>query len=679
MNRFIFVCLTLLTTIHVQAQDNADHIPPQAMQLGRGIANILDWHPEGDVLAIGGSLGIWLYDESLGDLAHFPDAGSVTGLAWSPDGDQMATVDLDDTIRLWDVNLDSYLFNLNRSWAFSDDSYALHFSWAPEGERLAVITSDGAEVLDVNTGETLLIIPDLEFTLAWHPDGTQITGEVDLGEEIGMQIRVWDASTGSIINIYTGADPNLFWSDVQWSPDGSVLVGVTSIPATLHAWDVETGDLLNDVDMFSGEWSAYFDIWWLDDGQQLITVSRYVSPPANTILGMWNTENWTQIDRGFLLGDVQSIAKHPNVDVWAGLTWDSQMMIWGLEKAEPLQVRSVYSQPARILVWSPDNQYLAAASSTSESFNIWDVTMPDQPQSQIATIPYKGWNLDELRWGANSDTLIGFQSTPQITAPGAFPIGFIVEWDAQTGEYLRTIHETPGYVAHDGSGDYLPRYIWSDDFTRVVTEMSDQPVTISTVDSENGFPSPNEEITTIDIVDNPSKIIWSPDNTMLAAITHDPQGETSAWVYNAETGDLVNRLSPSFYNVLYDISWSPDSSMVALVGHRGIAGSGETEYRLDILEVNPSSDIATQITTILDADTTFYHAWHPESRAIAVSNSFGIGIYAIEAAPIGVDAAPITTIPDVLVFALAWSPNGKWLAGGHEDGTVRVWEGSHDL
>lgn len=644
------------------------------MQLGRGTADTLDWHPDGNVLAVGGSLGIWLYDYNLGDLAHFPEAGSVTRLTWSPDGDQLATADLDDTIRLWDVNLDSYLFSLNRSWTFSDDSYALRFSWAPAGERLAVITSDEAQVLDVNTGETLLTIPDIEFTLAWHPDGTQIVGVVNLGEEIGEQVRVWDAATGAIVNTYTSAEPHLFWSNIQWSSDGSVLVGVTSIPATLHAWSVETGELLSDVDTLVGEFGAYFDMWWLGDGQQLATLSRSVSPPANTILDVWDTDNWTRLDRGFALGDIRSTAKHPNDDVWVLLTSDSQTITWGLEEAKPLQVRSVHSQTPRILAWSSDNQYLAAASSIGESIGIWDVTIPDQPQSQIATIPYQGWNLDELRWSANDDTLIGFLSIPQITAPGAFPTAFIVDWDTQTGEFLGTIQETPGYVAHDGSGDYLPRYTWSEDFTRVVTEINDQPLTISTVGGENGFLSPDEEITTIEVVDDPSEIIWSPDNLLLAVITRDPQGETSAWVYNAETGALVNRLRPSFFTDLYDISWSPDSSMVALVGRRGIAGSGETEYRLDVLDVDPSSDEAAHITTVLDTDTTFYHAWHPESRAIAVSTSLGVGIYDIEATPLGIDAVPVVIIPNMQVFALAWSPDGRWLAGGHEDGTVRVWD-----
>jgi WD40 repeat protein len=680
LNRLILFHLILWLIIHPHPQPNSDvsDVPAQIMQLGHGTANTLDWHPTGNILAVGGQRGIWLYDELLADVAHFEDATEMTHLAWSPTGDLLATLDQDNTLRVWIVTLQPYIQILHQSWSFDnpDEYFRLYFTWSPDGEKLAVITPNGGQVLDVMTGEIMLNIADLDYVMAWHPDGTQLAGVVDIGEEIGKQVRVWDSTNGEIVNTYRSADPYLFWSDILWSPNGLILVGITSVPATLHAWSVETGHLLNDIDTSYSEFSAYLGMWWLNEGTHLVTLSGYVSPPSNPTLNTWDTKTWTTMDRGILLDDIWKIAKQPNADIWALLTSSGQITIRNLEKTEPLHIRTVHGRSPTILKWSADSRYLVAANRMNSSFYLWDVMIPDQPKSQVVGVPYQNWNLDELRWSADSNILIGMQSIPEITAPGAFSTAFIVEWDVQTGEFLRIIGETPGYIAHDGSGNYLPNYIWSNDFTRVAIEISDAPVTISTVATrENGFISPGETIvSSIDVVGYLSRTIWSPDNTLLAVISLDPQGETSAWVYDAETGNLVNRLRPTFFTTLYDISWSPDSTMVALVGSRGIAGSGETEYRLDVEAINQSSEEATHIITVLDTDSRFYHAWHPESRAIAVSTSLGVGIYPITPAPIGINAPPITTIPNTRVFALAWSPDCKWLAGGHEDGTVRVWD-----
>jgi WD40 repeat protein len=677
MKRVIVLFWALLTAIQIHAQEvNTPYIPAQVMELGRGTANAIDWDPSGSVLAVGGTRGLWLYDEMLADLAHFPEVGEVIRLAWAPNGEMLAIFSPDYQLNIWHFDRDPYRLRPDRSWSFDTNETGFPLlAWAPDSQRLAINLGTGAQVLDVVTGAELLNIPDLVYTLTWRDDGSQIAGMVDLGTEIGQQVRVWDAASGAVINTYISSDPNLFWSDIQWSPDSSVLVGITSIPAALYAWNVSTGELLNDA--VASEFGAYFDMWWSDNGQELVTVSRSISSyRADSILDVWDTTTWTPIDHGYLVGTARYVAKRPDVNEWAVLTWDSQIMLWAIHGAEPLRSNSTHAQTARLLAWSPDNQRLASATKLGGSVYIWDVATPDQVEAHVATVPYVGWNLDELRWSANSDVLIGFQTIPEITAPGTIPTEFIVEWNTQTGEYMGTIHETPGYVARDGSGDYLPVYTWNNDFTRVVTtELADTPVTISTVlTNENGFMSPDEVVGTVDIEGDPYKLVWSPDSTLLAVISRDPQGETTAAAYDAETGALVNRLTPTFDMDLYDISWSPDSALVALVGRRGIAGSGETEYRLDIQKIDPALDEAVHITTVLDTATTFYHAWQPTSHAIAVTTSQGVGIYPITSLPIGIAATPLAVIPDVKAFALAWSPDGRWLAGGHEDGTVRVWD-----
>lgn len=683
MKKLILFCLTLLATTHIHAQTATDMSPTprQVMLLGRGTANTVDWHPDGHMLAAGGSRGVWLYDELLADLAHFEEAGDVSQLAWSPSGDMLATFGRDGMLHVWFLTLEPYTLTPRESWSFIIESEysASYFAWSPDSRKLAVTTKTGIQVLEIASGEVLLQLSSLSYALAWHPDGTQLAGVVDLGEEMGEQVRVWDATTGAIVNTYTSPEPNLFWSDIQWSPDGSVLVGTTVVPGTLHAWSVETGDLLSDVDTSAGELLAYHSgMWWLNDGQQLVTAVSFF--PAYTFFEIWNTENWTKQDSVSPSNNALRISKKPDSAIWALLTTDCQIIMWDFEKAEILQTNSEHGQSPSILVWSSDNQHLAAARRLGRSIDIWDVTLPNQPQLQVATTSHRDLIIEELRWSADNDTVIGVLSISAINAPGMFSTAFVVKWQAQTGESLGTLHDTPGYVAHDDSGDnYLPHYIWSSDFTRAAMVLDDEPVVIyDVVTNTNGYLLPDDVIATIEMADYPALISWSPDNSMLAVIIRDPQGETSAWVYDAETGNLINQLRSTFPTTSYDVTWSPDSSMVALAGSRGVAGSGETEYRLDILKIDPSSEEAEHITTIVDTGTKLFSAWHPESHIIAVTTSSGIQFYPVERVSIGENVVPIATIPDIQSPALAWSHDGTWLAGSHEDGTVRVWDVTRD-
>jgi WD40 repeat protein len=675
MIRLMVLWVVLLRVVSVQSQAEIE-VPPQIAQLGRGTATSLDWHPNGDLLAVGGSLGVWLYNDKLEDVAHFPEAGAVDGVVWSPNGKQLATSD-DDSVTVWDVDLDLYNLEVNRTWANeNEDSYwLLRLSWSPEGERLAVVRPNELWLLDVNTGEILLKIPDFGFAMAWSPDGTQIAGAVNLGEEIGEHIRVWDAATGKVIQTYMGVDPNLAWDSVAWNPDGSVLVGTTVLPGTLHVWNTETGVLLNEVDTLLADLAAFRDVWWLNDGQELAIKIDSVVAPGGGEIDLWSTEDWSSLNEGIWLDTTRSVAKHPDKNLWATLTYEGILMLWNLDSQQPLQTRAISSLPSMLLAWSSDSHSIASASFASESVNIWNVATSDPYQPQIAINIFRHWEFDDLRWNTDNDGVLGLLSAFQITAPGAYPIGGIVEWDAKTGESLGTVHETYGYVSHDSPESFLPYYTWSEDFSRVVTQMDGEPTTISTVGGVGGLFSPNEVVATLEIVERISKIVWSPDNTRLAIITsNDVVNGTSAWIYDANDGQLITQLQPSLSSNLYDVSWSRDSSMVALVGAHGLADANRTEHRLDVLAVDPVSKQASLMTSVAELDLRFYHAWHPKSHTIAIANSAGIGIYPIDSVTVGIDAIPIANIPNLIAFALAWSPDGKMLAGSANDGTIRIWD-----
>lgn len=107
---FIFAFLLLLLHSPNPLAQRPDHttwgLPEGAIaRLGKGTINDLAYSPDGHILAVVGSAGIWLYEtNACTEIALLTvHSSSVYTIAFSPDGRLLASGGSDNTVKLWDV------------------------------------------------------------------------------------------------------------------------------------------------------------------------------------------------------------------------------------------------------------------------------------------------------------------------------------------------------------------------------------------------------------------------------------------------------------------------------------------------------------------------------------------------------------------------------------------------
>ena len=123
------------------------HLPEGALaRLGKGTVEAVAFSPDGQVLAVAGSIGIWLYDVATSrELALLTGhTGRITSVSFSPDGSMLASGGRRNEVILWDVASGSQLATLQGHAELESISSA---SFSPDGSLLASGSDDGTVLL----------------------------------------------------------------------------------------------------------------------------------------------------------------------------------------------------------------------------------------------------------------------------------------------------------------------------------------------------------------------------------------------------------------------------------------------------------------------------------------------------------------------------------------------------
>jgi WD40 repeat protein len=595
--------------------------------------------PDGQMLASGsadGTIVLWdvMARQPLGQplVGHMAEVWSV---AFSPDGQTLASGGADGTIVLWnDVATGQPTGRPLTGHDF--DVFSVAFS--PDSQTLASGSRDLTIMLwNVETGQPighpLTGHAATVRSLAFSPDGqTLASGDTD-----GAIILWNNVATGQPISRrLTGHDLDVF--GVAFSPDSQTLAS-GSRDLTIMLWDVPTGEPIGHP--LTGHSDSVFSVAFSPDGQTLASGSRDL-----TIM-LWDVATGQSIGQP-LTGHsnwVNSVAFSPDGQTLASGSTDNAIILWDVAGRQSLgQALTGHTNWVRSVAFSPDGQTLASGSEDN-TIILWDIAA-HQPLSQTLT-GHSDW--------VNS---VAFSPDSQTLASGSAD-NTIILWDVSAHQTLsqtltshtanvRSVAFSPdGQTLASGScGQYdTNRHECNQGEVRLWEASSGQPIGQVLTGHTNWVRS----------------VAFSPDSRMLASGSED----NTITLWDVVTGQPIGQPLNGHTNAVLSVAFSPDGRTLA-------SGSYRTIILWDLTAHQPLGQPLTGYS-----DWVRSVAFSPDGQTLASGSADGAIILwdVANGQPIG---QPVIGHTDA-VLSVAFSPDNQKLASGSADNTIILWDASFEL
>jgi WD40 repeat protein/transcriptional regulator with XRE-family HTH domain len=381
------------------------------------------------------------------DASHLPGAclntlrghsHRVWTIAFSPDGQRLASGSDDQTIRLWNAQDGTCLTVLQ---GHTGGVTSVRFS--PDGQMLASASEDASiRLWSIAHGTTLKTLQGHSRwvrAVTFSPDGqTLASGSED------RTIRLWEVETGTCRKTLQG---HTGWiTSLSFSPDGQMLAS-SSEDASVRLWNVRDGTCLKQLQGHSScVWKVVFNL----DGQSLASGS------ADRSARLWNVQDSTCLKtfQGQTSG-ITSVRFSPDGSTLVSGSYDALVRLWDMQQETGSRDLPGHTSWIWAVAFHPNGQMLASGSN-DQTVRLWDV----RNGTCLRTLQgHTGWVFS-----------VTFSPDSQLVA-SASNDQTVRLWDVREGTYLRTLYghtswvwavafSPDGYTLASGSNDHTVR-LWN--------------------------------------------------------------------------------------------------------------------------------------------------------------------------------------------------------------------------